>query len=52
MSLLDARGKLESGDRLGAESAFQKVAKEAGRKILGEPESGFVIRPVETSSAE
>lgn len=50
LSLLDARGKLESGDRLGAESAFQKVAQEAGRKILGEPESGFVIRPVEGPS--
>ena len=51
MGLLAARGKLEAGDRLAAESAFQKVAEEAGRKILGEPESGFIIRPVEVSSA-
>ncbi|MBT3350110.1 MAG: hypothetical protein HN400_02365, partial [Nitrospinaceae bacterium] len=46
-----ARGKLDAGDRLAAERAFQKVAEEAGRKILGEPASGFVIRPAEVSSA-
>jgi tetratricopeptide (TPR) repeat protein len=51
MGLLDARGKLEAGDRLAAESAFQKVAEEAGRKILGASASGFIIRPAGVSSA-
>jgi tetratricopeptide (TPR) repeat protein len=45
LGLLEARGKLEAGDRLAAESAFQKVAEEAGRKIIGGPEGGAVIRP-------
>ncbi len=43
--LLEARGKLEAGDRLAAESAFRKVAQEAGRLLLGESPSGIVIRP-------
>ncbi len=52
MGLLNARGKLEAGDRLAAESAFQKVAQEAARKILGEPISEFLIRPVQPVSAD
>ncbi len=52
MGLLEARGKLEAGDRLAAESAFQKVAQEAARKILGEPISEFLIRPVQPVSAD
>ena len=49
--LLEARGKLEAGDRLAAESAFQKVAQEASRKILGEPDSGYIVQPVEPVSS-
>ncbi len=45
--LLRARGKLEAGDRLAAESAFLEVAAQAGRRILGETPSGMIIRPVE-----
>ncbi len=51
MGLLEARGKLEAGDRLAAESAFQKVAQEASRKILGEPDSGYIVQPVEPVSS-
>ena len=51
LGLLEARGKLEAGDRLAAESAFQKVAEEAGRKIIGGPEVGAVIRPVRNSTS-
>ncbi len=52
MGLLEARGKLEAGDRLAAESAFQKVAKEASRKILGESDAGYLVQPVEPVSSE
>ncbi len=52
MGLLNARGKLEAGDRLAAESAFQKVAQEASRKILGEPDSGYLVQPVESVTSE
>ncbi|MDP6365043.1 MAG: hypothetical protein QF787_02685 [Nitrospinota bacterium] len=49
LGLLDARGKLEAGDRLAAESALQKVVQEACRKVLGEPEFGRLIRSAKAS---
>jgi hypothetical protein len=52
LGLLEARAKLEGGDRLAAESAFQKVAQQASRKILGEHAPGIVIRPVESVPAD
>lgn len=49
LGLFEARGKLEAGDRLAAESAFQKVAEEASRKLLGTPEPRLVVDHVEAT---
>lgn len=49
LGLFEARGKLEAGDRLAAESAFQKVAEEASRKLLGTPESRLVVHHEEAT---
>ncbi len=49
-NLLEARGKLEEGDRLAAENDFLRVAREAGRKVLGDSPEGVVFAPLNGSA--
>ncbi|MEK6711314.1 MAG: tetratricopeptide repeat protein [Nitrospinota bacterium] len=49
--LLEARAKLEGGDRLAAEAAFRRVAQETGWMLLGESPSGAVVKPYDVFSA-
>jgi lipopolysaccharide biosynthesis regulator YciM len=49
-NLLEARGKLEEGDRLAAENDLLSVAGEAGRKILGDSPGGVVFAPLNGSA--
>ncbi|OGL58583.1 MAG: hypothetical protein A3J27_10900 [Candidatus Tectomicrobia bacterium RIFCSPLOWO2_12_FULL_69_37] len=49
--LLEARARLEGGDRLAAESDFRKVAQEAGWLLLGESPSGAIVKPFDVFSS-
>jgi len=45
--LMEARAKLEAGDRLAAENDFRRVAQEAGWFLLGETPSGAIVKRFE-----
>ncbi|MBI4251292.1 MAG: tetratricopeptide repeat protein [Candidatus Tectomicrobia bacterium] len=49
--LLEARAKLEGGDRLAAENDFRRVAREAGWLLLGESPSGAIVKPFDVFSS-